>query len=592
MSYLNLFLILFLCSTLQAAQYSGSQPLLIFLDDYETNLGAIVIAFMTAYAQEDAPMLVSASLISVALETEKKYRHMPFTERVKHYMQLKAEEEIRNFFLALVPFIKESDKWIFKEVNPSLYLLIPKKYLNDKKIKNLDVMRSQATGSATPTELALGLKVNHMRMVRAVDIKKPLPAASSAAYFTNYLSDIFVLNSEYLEIKEAERKSITIPKNIPAWSLYITGHGSALLSVIAHCTLDQFKVLLAFLETKITTRALIYASCYAAGRNVRDMYKHAQSGVDRTYPFTIIVMALTDAGVYLGFEVQINAAGKVKYERYFTEFIRQITAPGVVDYMQALGLIVKKGLMNLPQIKYPGLPWFSVVDTDQRVINIDSIMAKTRTQPLNVATFFARKGVKAHPEGILLYTTKVSFDIIWDVSNNPKFVSMLPGNAIHELRKISVISQDVDELIKGFFIENIYPRKVFVIDALEGRFSSGLSKVIGVEKGMLLNVFISVREKIGSISFFYKGQMYVGKSVDQLKIATKEEQKTYTDFIGAYRSGAFFPDFKQAENNPLLTPEAADKIQEAQEKKVTTIEIKKSLANLHNNLHRLGTVLV
>src|SRR5207249_2149737 len=78
-----------------------------------------------------------------------------------------------------------------------------------------------------------------------------------------------------------------------------------------------------------------------------------------------------------------------------------------------------------PQVKYPGLPWFSIIDTDP-IVSIGSILAKNRKAPLDIATFFPKKLSSTKDSsgktqitkqdreifGILLYTNEIPFEII------------------------------------------------------------------------------------------------------------------------------------------------------------------------------------
>src|SRR4029078_7029332 len=74
----------------------------------------------------------------------------------------------------------------------------------------------------------------------------------------------------------------------------------------------------------------------------------------------------------------------------------------------------KYGPQNIPQIRYPGLPWFSVFD-NSIVASIGTVMAKTRTAPLDIATFFARQGQQqADPLALLLYAQDIPFQLIID----------------------------------------------------------------------------------------------------------------------------------------------------------------------------------
>ena len=137
---------------------------------------------------------------------------------------------------------------------------------------------------------------------------------------------------------------------------------------------------------------------------------------------------------------------KVKISVRYSDFLNKVTTSDIINYRElaapfVVGFKNEHGLelSHLPQIKFPGLPWFSVIDND-KVVNIGSILAKTRTKPLDIATFFAKKDKKADPLGILLYAETIPFELIINTIEMPAIISMIPGDAIHHIKKISSTS--------------------------------------------------------------------------------------------------------------------------------------------------------
>src|SRR4029079_6026535 len=133
------------------------------------------------------------------------------------------------------------------------------------------------------------------------------------------------------------------------------------------------------------------------------------------------------------------------------------------------------------------------------VASIGSIMAKTRTSPLDITTFFAKKGEPAHPLGILLYAKEVPFELVVntkikvkDLSSSfrkffnkflyfkskqtetcyvPLFVSMVPGDTIHFIKKISSLCNAADAIWNAFYLEGLAEHKTFIIDEIAAPFS-------------------------------------------------------------------------------------------------------------------------
>jgi hypothetical protein len=475
-----------------------NRAVLIFLDDSESDdsqtadrkLGAITNAFIAAFSQEAGPILVSASLIANIKEREKSQKTDPqkLVDRVQALMSQSPTDivmmEYKSIVLSVISFNKTTTQnWIIKKVNDALYLLLPKHYLVTMHIPEAAIQGYQPGGSPlTTTELQLGLKVNHMQTVINIDdIKKPLPEPPIVTYFMDSVwdnklntSNIFVTNSDY-------HKSGSIA--IPTWSLFIKGHG-IMGATIAGIVFSQFKELLNFLEYKINTKLFYYVSCYAAGIANKALYEDAESGIDTTYSFAIITQALTDSVIIIpitAFDIKDDKL-VITTPVSYTKFISNVTAADIIDYHTIDPYHSKMGIAGFPQIKFPGLPWFSIIDDDLFCM-IGLTLAKARITPLNIANFFAKGGKKATPIGLLLYTQDIPFELIIDSKNMvgipPFIISMIPGNALHCMKKISTTVYTVDDILQSFLgIKHLGPQKVFIIDSIQGINDEGNAVVV------------------------------------------------------------------------------------------------------------------
>lgn len=534
----------------------ADQVLLIFIDDIESDdnpvdkFGIMSSDLLSAIAEQAGPMLASSSLIANISEQQNTDEADPqkllssYTAILnKHYLK-RTEEEIlqrKRIILSVAAFTPEvAQNWVIKEVNPSLYLLLPQRYLAKKGISTQQAQTFVAGGAITQTEQQLGLKINHMKTVSVNDIKKQEATSEYPDYFIDSLNAIFVSNSEYAAHQDK--------KKIPTWAVYINGHGETRHSVAA-LSLPQFKEFLTFLATKITTKLLIYSTCYAAGVNAQLIYKDQQSGVDTTYPFTIIAQALTDAptsGLFLSMEV-VHAKLKIKPEIHYNSFVDTVTSAGMPDYRKLMESLdnadVKKyGFASLPQIKLAGLPWFSAVDAD-KLLSIGSILAKTRTAPLDVSTF-TKKG--ANPQAILLYAQDVPFELIIntkapETQAPPAIISMIAGNALHHLKKISSTQNSVDALLNGFLtISGLSARKLFLIDEINAPFSPAMAATLKAKEGVLNNVVIELADEQYTIMYKHnntlykattKAQGYVDVIDKPAQMANKKDKSKYSELL-------------------------------------------------------------
>lgn len=479
--------------------------LLIFLDDLESNdhLGVVTSGFLKAIVDQAGPIVASASVI-VNAQGNALIREKDLHVLARRYKQLadqddplteEESQEVKDIGFSVARFNDQKAKnWVIKKINSALYLLIPKQYIEAKNIALKDVMVSfkepkskKGLKSVTPTELKLGLKVNHMKTATLIGIKKPTEAFNTATYFmkavwdsNNQNSSIFVTNKEYAA-------QCTQPFT---WALYITGHGSFGKRIV-NMSLSDFKLFLSFLETKIHTSLLYYDACYAAGYNSKTIYEERSRLTAKAYPFTIITQALTDAPT-LEFLISVywddNALLLDNIGKFSTFFT--LLESGIIDYRRVIAALTPKfkyedilalfGVGGVPQVKIPGVEWFSVMD--KNTVSIGSTLAKYRKKPLSIANFFARKGKQSDPYALLLYADDIPFELIIDTQRMPIVVSMIPGKAEHHIAKVSSAIHSIDTLINGFLdLEGPIPSKIFRIDQLTGVYSDAIGNVLNLD---------------------------------------------------------------------------------------------------------------
>lgn len=402
------------------------RALLIYLDDTEEELDAMGLSLLFAIGKNPGPIV--ASMHSMKL------------------IKNESSDDIKNIL---------NTSWIIKQINDDILFLIPLNYLKNIGLNPADVKKSGAT-TITETELALGLKVNHMEEKTLDTIKffRFFLGAKKSDYFlpalynsATHTSSIFCLRSDYTGHKNA----------LPLWSIYMGGHGeSARYSEkIAGISIADFKEVLDFLENKINTRLLVYVSCYAADINNETIYKAAKSPIQKTYSFPIITQALTDAPVS-------SRAALEKPEK----FVQATTVPvsDAIDYGQAMQYLNPEARMaeNTAQIKFPGTEWFSAINADKTVVQIGSILAENRgTHPLDIVQFF-----KMDPRILLLYAQDIPFELIINAPNLKSIVSMIPGAVTHTIERITS-SSDTATILDWFMsIGMLNSQKIFYIKSI------------------------------------------------------------------------------------------------------------------------------
>ena len=412
------------------------RALLIYLDDTETApQDAICSSLQNAINREAGPIIASLHCLKLIYQDT-------------------SSEEIKN---------KLNASWIIKEItqpadddHPSrtnMALLMPLSYLNKIGINRQDFEKSDAS-DITNTELALGLKANHMQTQTLNNLHFPHYNLNQSSYYflqTLYnantkTSNIFCVRSDYKEYKES----------LPIWSIYTKGHGS---TGQYNCTIigidcNDFKKVLDFLNTKINTRLLVYESCYAAGTNTEAIYRDPDTALLKNYSFPIITFALTDA----------PTSSSALFEEP-EKFVAAVMAPtsNTINYKEIIKYLnTSSESETTPQIKLPGLDWFSVINADKNIVQIGSILASKRgNRPLDIVKFFRNE-----PTILLLYAPNIPFELIINSKNLQSIVSMLPGNALHMIEKVT--SKSSPRVVLDWFmsITMLGTEKVFYIKTL------------------------------------------------------------------------------------------------------------------------------
>jgi hypothetical protein len=417
---------------LSQEELAKKKGLLIFLDDSEKDKGGFVNSnLLTALYQEACPIVASTSLMYALLG-----------QGAKNSWCNKAAQVWEN--------IIDPHRWIIKKINNLVCLLIPVSYLDSLHIdKNKVKENGYPVSELSDFELQLGLKVNHMETIDSQTISAPgnqniyqyvssyffKPSMSVLGdYFTDALDTVFCKRSDYKDRKI----------EVPVWVMYIHGHGGMNYS-IANLSFGGFKNLLYFLDKKINTQLLVVSSCYAAGAHMNAMYGEIKRETQEYYSFPIIIQGLNDLMVF-AYRPFIDSATwyyekKMKLITHinFNAFLKK-SKELEADYNEIMQSISLDIIENTPQLKLPGIEWFSVLDADKKIVSIGSILAQTRDpqKPLDVINFF-----KKDPEIILLYTDTIPFELKINLSNPYATIISMVSTELDKLVPVVYTMQDI-----------------------------------------------------------------------------------------------------------------------------------------------------
>lgn len=326
--------------------------------------GPVTQTLIAALYQQAAPILVSSSTWRNAIERGKAYeiaqkggdlgflkRYTAFsnTDNINKFVNdLRYGYDINNdllrastsiisaeyyqayqVFFSKDPVFKPKE-WITKKVSDYLYLLIPRKYLQQlEQSKDTPDLARKTVTPLSPSERVLGIKygklanlsanalldVNaHPDVINAAQYNQLLPAHSHGIaqrllgykwlhilngfmfgqHVVNILPTIFVTHTD-LKFPGGDRIETDLNEAyfMHEWLVYLIGHGSqsgqnALAAVVEDfgggaqavigftAGIDQgaFRDMLSFFNNRVNTGALVYTSCYSGGHHLFKLFEH------------------------------------------------------------------------------------------------------------------------------------------------------------------------------------------------------------------------------------------------------------------------------------------------------------------------------
>lgn len=429
--------------------------LIIFLHDPQEKcvLEAIDSTLVTALLQDAGPIVVSANLLKSILGL---YVKEPAPQQKTGMMAKMLSRITPSFQVAMTQLnpckrlMTQPDlfkKWIIKEVNRDLYLMLP---LSHIAALGIDAAKVDSQSDAvTDVELTLGLKVNHMRTLSVETIaREPFIPTPDASYFVEALEKgkLFCARTDYQN------------KPQPLWTWYITGHG-AMNNSIVRLRLPAFKKMLDTTAQLINMRLLMYVSCYAAGTNQELIYRNEKSLLPTIYPFALATQSIADTRIFFD-------SDRFKFD----EFIKLPHLPDI-PYKEIIGTLFhitpdSNYIGSIAQIKLPGLEWFSPLADRKDVANIGGVMAQSRTKPLDMQKYF-----KGNPKALLIETNSVPFKIILNTPHLEYIVSTwvpLPNHAMYIQAissRIYTLYQILDLFMKVDRSTTFYIAQIFCLDS-------------------------------------------------------------------------------------------------------------------------------
>ncbi len=571
----------------QFAQEQNSlsvNPLLIFLDSSEKNIGGVSRGLLRALESEAAPIITTEYLLKhvnlslkdlelmnqpewddeVAafnkLDGRKKQQisHPTKLELLMDIFIFEKKELIENRLLntnpgddffnerAVLPF---AYPFLIKQISDDLYLLLPKKYLSAQQ-KQLDrtILDAAKKDDALPEtitalEYILGLRINHMKnstleeiLNKKIDAKKPV--------FIDFFDTLFVKKADYLKNSLYKENEYSIPQQ----ALFFMGHGGYDTSV-SGLSLKDFNLFLKKLRL-IPMRLYIYFSCYASGKNQQSIFREeklvAQNKKiikDLVFDFSIMNFTIGDDAIATtsGFDFKKFAREAAKESPDFFELAQAFPSEGT------------------PQIRKAGLSWFSFLDVKHKalsdkkieealsrqesplkersllpkfisqrdpasVVEITETMVKTRTKDLVI---------KSPPVKNVLFSEqytspfRIPFKMILASDGSPAlplFRSLMPGNANHYLVGIESKKNTVTDIARSFLGDNLRGSKIYFIESIKAPLTEKMRELLELEKAdQITFTDVTIYTSIKKAFFKFNSAWYAIPLTGEESLASKEE---------------------------------------------------------------------
>ena len=378
----------------------------------------------------------------------------------------KVAKEIATHLMryAMVPF--DPEQWLTYKVNDAYYLLIPKDYLQKCGYTEERQVHNQEEPFSIQ-ELRLGLAIDHMSTITNPTDMSPL-----------YLNDLheptqsFVDTLSSLFVPQAFYKTGTNP----AWNIALIGHGShhhidenrdhCIVDTycrIAQMTFDEFKKMLRFFDKTIHTNCFMYQTCYAGGEHSNKLF--TTDGHQDIYGYTIISGCLNDnfstvniPELYVHerplkpWDLEYNYTNSTwQYKLDYKNFNWNALFDGLAvdmhkfcykaprELLQILENAIGTWIENLPQVRLANSDQFSTYSYQMNSLSIDDALIAIKKA--------ANAGLEIDTRIIVLKTPCIDIPITVKPTENPRWISQLPGSSVHYFSSIDATALPIDKAL-------------------------------------------------------------------------------------------------------------------------------------------------
>lgn len=321
------------------------------------------------------------------------------------------------------------------------------------------------------------------------------------------------------------------------WNIVISGHGGGIYRekndngvvswkgepFIVNMTVQEFKDVLTFFQSRVDTHFLHYSCCYAGGNHSSLIFGQ---GGEKTYNFPIICGTLTDCISYCKLDIVLPSREK----KYFTsadliydseqqrwtmslptdhrwhDFFKAMatidfSAGSIERLPNILPAITCSTIADIPNLCLPGTTDFFPLHPENVAILDDRLIEAAEGEGEQSAIVFSG------PNILLIESIVVEPTIILESDAEYRFISIKSGDALHCFKKLK--AKSYFDLPSAFWqAEEQFFDKKFLLDecvlpcSRDSSIFQGLLADVNTKESVLKNVFISQKGRTILRMFF------------------------------------------------------------------------------------------
>ncbi|MDR3646703.1 MAG: hypothetical protein P4L22_04130 [Candidatus Babeliales bacterium] len=388
--------------------------------------------------------------------------------------------------------LNDNDWDIYQHRSKSLYLLVPKTYLNSLEKYNTPEFKSEAEKHPqfTSDEILTGFRINQKAGIFKKVSWQNLQFDTTKSQYSDFENWSLLNKNNLKNVNWLEIFTQGIDDTFGLWNILIDGHGGYpkdfLLKVgmpnaidesysnhIAGLSFNGYRNLVQFLTINVKTNFLYYTTCFGGDTNLILPYittvlnsKGVVKGGIKKPNFTIAAGALTSESVMANSSSSLLRCSDPKISRtanysmffdslnkyapdatkaviYKDKELKKILIYVTDRVKEKSGTGIKYGITALPSVMFPGTEIFRAIALDDKISVINEVLLKQHTLEIKNGKFVNQLEpiVLKNKEVILIYPLEIPVDIKIITEKDkrpPAIVAMTAGISITKINNLDI----------------------------------------------------------------------------------------------------------------------------------------------------------